>query len=625
MGGIVGVADQDSEITDVTIDHLDIDATDATTKGDDVAGIAGRINNGSIVDNCHITNLVINGTDEVAGLVSSVLNNNADANNKTIVSNSDIKNINITGNIGVAGFIRRAREYCLVENCFVEDLTLTMNTENGGGFISRLENAFHVKNCYLKNANLTFNGNFAGGFARGAASGGLLEKCYIENVTIRGTASDNVSGFLGFIDVSDVKECFVKGLDLELNNTARAGGFTTWISNAASEVSHCYVVDSDIKAFRGDNTGRASCFADIILNGASLNEAFCSATVDGDLEDNFIFNNSATVDKIFFDDSKNSFPRNDSAAVALTDNDFQDLSNFTGFDPAIWLDGSQHPILKNLQQDLSNNVNKILVSFTEVFPFLPKNTILTDVNILTEFDAGDFNLEITSGGENVLLQGKKLLTNRIYDRGERFTVELKATNSDNQSILSRHNFKVKNFSFNDERDFIPDPKPEPPAPPIEEEENCLTEIKQYLGYTNDEEISKADLIDLVFLARDTENPVLNIATEDIFSCELIEEDLQQINKDLARLPLNSKGRLNFKAYRNFTRNFKRALRAQDSISCENLNYDFNQDCKLTSTDFKHFKQFFTISISQRRKDSVVNRRLNEIEYRRRLNRFISLD
>jgi hypothetical protein len=620
IGGLVGIANFDSEISNISINNLDIAATDATTRSDDIAGIVGRLEHGSFVDDCHITNLIINGLDEIGGLAGSVLNGAMDPNNETIVSNSDIVNVTITGNEKIAGFIRRAREHTLIENCHIEDLTLVSNVDSAGGFVARLENAYSIKNCYVKNANLTFNGSFSGGFARSASSGGLLEKCYLENVTMTGAASSNVGGFMSLLENSTIEECFVKNLDLEFNNMDGSAGFIDRVAGN-SIIRYSYVFDSDIKVYRGDNTGRASCFADLVENTALLEEVFCSARINGDFTDELVINAAGTVNKAFYDASQNIALGNNANAIALTVGQFNELMNFTGFNPAIWSNGSEHPILKRVQQEVTDSLNKILVSFNNIFPFLPQKTILSDVIIVSELDASDFNLEITDGAENVSLVDGRLLTRRPYNPGEKFTIELKATNSTNQTITSKHSFAVENHSFNEGSSKV-SPAPEPKEPL--KDEACLNELKNYLGYAAKQDITNSDLINLVLILQDVENSSSDINIQDVLDCKSIAADLEQINRDLASLAVNQKGRLNFKAYKKFTKSFKRALRTKETFSCQNLSYDFDHDCKLTSADFHHFKKYFKISINQRRKEKIIKKRLKRIAFRRRLNKYITI-
>ena len=181
-----------------TIKNLKVDNATVAPEGGRFAGVlVGRLKEGALVDNCHITNsqVTINHW-QVGGIVGQA--NDAD------IKNSSISSSTITGYAGVgaiAGFVMVAGDYT-VENCEVKNCAIEQN----GSFGESYDVMFGLVAGYGNNAGVNL----------------YINNFKAENNTIKGVASETLVG--GNEGKTYLNGSILVSTAAELESALKAGG-----------------------------------------------------------------------------------------------------------------------------------------------------------------------------------------------------------------------------------------------------------------------------------------------------------------------------------------------------------------------------------------------------------------
>ncbi len=589
---------------------------------DNLGGIVASMNNSDIED-ADITEVTIVSHTNSAGFVGT-MTNLADLNN------CHIKDLTITSHVHSAGFAAHATNNADIVNCSVEDLDLTTLSTKNAGFISVLDGSSEIDNCYLKNAELTFNNSGCGGFAYQDLSGSSIKLSYLEDILINGNATDYIGGFIN-IHGSLIEECFVNNLEIDLPSAIRVTSFVQYMNSGT--IRRSYVKNAVVRA-----SNLLGSFARVLLGNASIDECYWSVELDTSAANKDAavqaLYGSSTLTDTYYNASLNPGLNTSTAAMGLSTSQMNDLSNFTNFDPAYWFIRDGFPQLKNIDREITSADNYLTVDFKQIYAGLPKDFKVSQIKINTEFDSSDFSLKLSGEqAQDFYIKDSTLYTSKVLNHYSKSLYDLKITalNSGNQYI--NHNFQIKVLALpnrispiirdEEEQDEISEEKLEQER---EDLLNCEAQIKNFFNLADNYELNEENLTNLIMWSHDQANQVDLNELDNVLSCadgySYLAENIEQ---DLDTLHLNKRGRLNFKSFEDYVKRFKRQLKVQDDLSCTQLSYDTNNDCRLTREDFENLKQYFKISISQRSNNSEkILRRLKSIERSKRLRKFISL-
>jgi hypothetical protein len=620
IGAAIGRAQIDSILANVNISNLNMNTTNSTSSTS-VGGVIGRVHTGTSVNSCSIKNSNIVAHDKAGGFAGSITNINPHPN-QTKVTNCYVEDLIVTGE-SVAGFIHETKNNIIVDGCHVKNLDLD-SSDASGGFVAVMNGeGCLIEDSYITEADLDLHSNKSGGFGGSLEPGSNVDRCFAKNITINTDALDRVAGFVSVISLSNVNESFVEDLIITTNTSGIVSGFSNKVGNN-SNLTNCYVFNAAITSTKPN--GNVNCFAHEIESNSIVSNSFCSAELQGDDDDQFAddVDPNVTLTNIYFNADKNPGASNDSAATGIAAANFFDVANFTGFDINIWSSGDEHPELDSLQAVISNllknitDENNILtLEYNEIYPFLRKDTVISNVNLLTTENNNDFTFTLENADDDIYIVGRTLYSKRIFNKDEKFSIIVKATNTLNEFVAGEFIIKVLNRPF---RPDLGDLKPDEP----DDIDECLLAAKKILNLADTEQVTFDKLIDVVLKIKDLKMISNSSELQKVLSCDSLAADIKKIEKDLQVLKLNSNGRLNFKSYSKFIKKFKRLASKQSDYSCERLIYDSNADCRLTKLDLEYYKRFFEISINQRHSERKVNKKLDNIESSRRLNRFFAI-
>ena len=150
VGGLCGAMSAGGDISDVTLENVDIALNKCPTMNMYVGGFTGK-SSGATYDDVRLNKITIDGTEEleltgtgfwhnmVGGMVgySFKPNNNTDSRNKfknIVISNSEIKNIKTTGTQYVAGFVAGCEDFEEIKNIYVDCAFTACSAGQEGNF-----------------------------------------------------------------------------------------------------------------------------------------------------------------------------------------------------------------------------------------------------------------------------------------------------------------------------------------------------------------------------------------------------------------------------------------------------------------------------------------------------------
>jgi hypothetical protein len=611
-----------SHIKDLYLKNVSI-TTDSTI-GNGVTGAISSIDSQSRVENLYATNINIDSQDFVAGLINQV--------SDSTVYNSNISEVEISADDDVAGVFKNIDNNSIIQNITAEHITINAG-ERSSGFIRSLTNNSQLTNSHLSNLDLVSSAGGISGFIR-----------YMDNSSITGcsltdsrifsdanNASYNGGFILGAYNLCTIENSYIDNLQMLIRDGRYSALFAQHIETNIT-IDSCYVVNSLLDA---NETGDLSVFIDTANGTNTINNSYASAQlIYASIFGNYSFvqnpsPNTNTSNCYYNRELIPDFPPN--FATALNTADFADFTNTTTLDPNIWyLSTDNFPALKSTEVEIGNEEYKILPpKFTSFYDRLSKGTLVTDLSLSNNLNNFDFTFEILNSTDSANLfyiRGQKLYTNKVfyYNQGNQYHINIKAINSNKQFLTKALSLRVlKNPSFwqnksgektddnfSEESDTIP-------------EDICESEIKSYLNFSKEHTISNFDLVNLILDLQDISSPRkgdVNIA--ELLSCDSIAPRIDNIKKELDLLGLNKRNRLNFKAYRKYVKKFKRLLKKDSPLTCENLKFDHDTNCVLDINDFQFYKSYFKSSIERRVSSLATKRKLDRIDLNFKLRRLL---
>ena len=212
-----------------------------------VAGFMGVGYVGAKVDNCHVTNVRIEGT--LAGAYAAPGSYAA----------------------GFAGGLY-STEGTRITNSSVDRAVINARSSYPGGFVGALYDSARVEGAVVNEVHVNTTGHYAGGFAGAIYNSARATDVLVSNSTVR-TGVYNAGGFASAIyNSARVTRAYVVNTTVTAGTTG-AGGFVAVLYNSA-QVSRCGVSQSLVTA----NHSYAGGFAALIYNYARVTENFAENT-----------------------------------------------------------------------------------------------------------------------------------------------------------------------------------------------------------------------------------------------------------------------------------------------------------------------------------------------------------
>jgi hypothetical protein len=607
----------------------DISIATVSTIGN-IAGAVDTLDAKSMLSNLHATNININSQDFIAGLINNVIDSRVD--------NATLNHASITGEDYVSGVIREIKTSSVVKSIKAQNIKLNAE-QNNSGFLNSLVGSA-ISNCHLSNLDFAFTKQENAGFIDYMANSNV-DKCSLTHS--RMTSEDSGiwynGGFVhGLYDFSNITNCYIDSLDMLIDDGRSSAIFAQHVQNNVL-IENCYIVNS---LFDAHESGDISAFIQTANTDITINNCYTSAELEyawiGGKNYSFIQNPSGTIttNNCYYNQELLSDFAPDYAS-ALNTVDFADFTNTTALDPNIWyLNTDNFPALKGTEFDLGSDQQsefKILPpQFTSFYDRLSRGSLVTDLSLSNNLNNSDFDFEIldtTKDAKLFYIDDQKLYTNKVfyYDQGNQYQLEIKARNANSQFLTMTLNLKVLQNPFFRAIDENPIEENEGNDSSDEDEtileDSCESNIKNYLGFNDDQAIKNIDLVNLIFDLNDITSSLNNDSTiAELLSCDTIKPKVDNIKQELNLLGLNKRGRLNFSAYRNYVRRFKRLLKKDDTLTCENLQFDHDTNCALDMNDFQFYKDYFKSSIERRASSLAVERKLRRIDNNLRLARFL---
>ena len=257
-GGFMPIGDDTTEFTGefdgdgYIIDGLYINRPSMNDVG--LFGKVSEIGQTGTVKNVGLTNVDINGNNQVGALVGHVDTNGTVEN---CYSTGTVYGNNYVG--GLVGLLETTNttEYCY-STCNVTGVT-----GEAGGLIGKEGSDGPVINCYA-------TGDVSGGYQLGGFVGNgshKIEQCYATG-NVNGT--DNLGGFIGLAEFTntDIKNCYAQG---DVNGNDSIGGF---VGQKDKLFTNCYSTGSatgvsQVGGFLGNDDGgtEISCYWDMDTSG----------------------------------------------------------------------------------------------------------------------------------------------------------------------------------------------------------------------------------------------------------------------------------------------------------------------------------------------------------------------
>jgi hypothetical protein len=629
---------RNATMRNVSADGVDINANEVNQRA---CGLIGKVENGGLVEDCHLQDLYVDSIESTAGFINDVVDT-------SITRDCNAQNLDLNFVRRSAGFVAFVSSGT-VENCSLEDINISVkdddldpnNTFSGenGIFSHTIRSNGFVKNCHVKNnddgkrVSLANGVNNNGGLATYVSSGGHLQNSYLENVDVIGNSDANFAGLAYIVNTGgSVSQCYIDDLNANLPDINNLLGAVHYAQNATFQ--DCYIANS-ILTSNNNSCGFANFIAD---NTVTIERCFvANTTLNSGFRDEFInILNTGIMNDVFFETGINPGAINNSGAVGLNSAQMQDLSNFTNFDPNIWQDGDDHPLLINTQSvnNVSSVNNKIVLEHNSLYSQLPRGTLVSHIRLKSDLADQNFTLELVNAEafNNFYLLNNTLYASTVFNyyHQKAYDLQIRATNPSNQIIEG--NFKVnilrsfgEYFSSNpppvDDNNLPPDNKPAP------ELDQCSQAINEYLGLADDTAVEFNQLLEIVLRLEDKLAYTNNKSQlQSLLSCDAeMQSESEFIRKTLVQtIGLNKNGRLNFQDLEDFTKRFRKKLNNQDQLTCSNLRYDIDQDCILERSDYTELEKYFYASLKQRNDEDTINKRLNRIRSFKKLEKVLSL-
>ena len=279
-----------------TVENLGVEIAPAGITGAyNVGGVAGEVDFGGAINNCHVTGGDITGTNHVGAVAGwvreSTVSNSFATNNVTstgyeiagglvgVVYGGAVYNCHATGAVagarhvgGVVGVVSDSTTTVtsIVSNCHATG-DVTGNSEVGGvvGTVFSVAYGSRIRNCYA-------TGNVMGTTYVGGVAGVVSEDSTVSNCYATGdvTGYEYVGGAAGSVGFnSSLSNCYSMG---DIAGHTEVGGVAGVVSDNSS-VSNCYATGS---VTGGDYIGGVAGYVSndsVVRNCAALNEYILSA------------------------------------------------------------------------------------------------------------------------------------------------------------------------------------------------------------------------------------------------------------------------------------------------------------------------------------------------------------
>ena len=279
-----------------TVENLGVEiAPEGITGANNVGGVAGEVDSGGAINNCHVTGGNVTGANNVGAVAGSVrestVSNSFAANNVTstgyevaggvvgVVNGGTVHNCHATGAVagtrhvgGVVGVVSDSTTTVssIVSNCHATG-NVTGNTEVGGvvGTVFSVAYGSRIRNC-------SATGNVMGTTYVGGVAGVVSEDSTVSNCYAAGnvTGTDYVGGTAGSVGfTSSLSNCYSMG---DIAGHTEVGGVAGFVSDNSS-VSNCFATGS---VTGGDHLGGVAGYVSnnsVVRNCAALNKSIMPA------------------------------------------------------------------------------------------------------------------------------------------------------------------------------------------------------------------------------------------------------------------------------------------------------------------------------------------------------------
>ena len=252
-----------SVVRDINLENISVIGSSPNSEDSYIAILVGETTDGSLVDNCILTDCHIEHTHTQASEISYVggliAASHGTITNCKVIGGSVKADITAGTDLNIGGFVGYKTTEGSISGCsssaYVGDLNAASTiTSNCGGFVGDCATAggtFDISDCHSTGKiNYTSSAlQNVGGFA-GFCNGIVLKSSYEGSITTaRSGASgttDKVGGFVGDSDsTADVDQCYAIAdmfIDMGTSGTAYVGGFVGEAANdaAAGTFTDCY-------------------------------------------------------------------------------------------------------------------------------------------------------------------------------------------------------------------------------------------------------------------------------------------------------------------------------------------------------------------------------------------------